>query len=405
MRLYSCGFELNSNGANFDIHTTNGVVVVDGTNPRSGSYCLHTTALVSGTSQRASFRHVSAEAAGHWFFRACFRPHTRPSAANTILKLAGSFNVITVKFDNLGKLVLADEVGTIGTAAVALTTDVYCRIELEFDTTTAPGAHVIRLWVDGQVVVESAARTFTHNSIQQMDIGGNLGGEAQTVGDWCWDDIAINDTTTGDQNSWCGDGHIVHAIPTGNGDANVGVTRGGADSGADWSQLNDVPPNDATNYVEMATTTGVVWCNVTDAAALGIGGAYVIKLVSVGARITLASAAAGNWFPSIKSQAGGAVLDGAPVSLASASWFAHDDSSGLQQYKVTAYTDPQSGGAWVASKLDSMQIGAKTTDGNPATRVTALWALIEYVPFTVVIPTVLKGGLVGGLSVPSGGLL
>lgn len=402
-RLYSSGFELNSNGNNFDFHTSNGVIVVDNSNPRSGGFCLHTTALVSGTSERVSWRHIGAEATGHWFFRAFFRPATRPGAANTIIKLAGSFNVAFVKLKADGTLELSDEVGIIGTSA-ALTNGQYYRLEIEFDSTGAGGTHVLRLRVDGVEVAGNGARTFTHTSIQQMDIGGNLGGEAQTVGDWAWDDIGINDTTGTAQNSWCGDGKIIHAVPVANGDANSGVTRGGADSGADWSQLNEVTPNDATNYIEMATATGVCWVKPASSAALGIGGAYIINLIAVGGRITLASAGAGNWFPSIKSQSGGAVLDGAPVTLALATYATHDDTSGAQQFKVTAYVDPQTGGAWVASKIDTMQFGAKTTDGSPATRVSALWALIEYVPFIVTIPTVLKGGLVGGLAVPSGGL-
>lgn len=403
-RLYSSGFELNSNAASFDIHSVNGVIVVDATNPRSGARCLHTTALVSGTGQRASFRHIGAEAAGHWFFRGFFRPATRPNASNTIIKLSGSFNVILVKFKSDGTLELSDEVGVIGTSASALVNGTYYRLELEFDSTGAGGTHVARLRVDGVEVAGNAARTFTHTSIQQMDIGGNLVGEAQTVGDWCWDDIGINDTTGAYQNSWCGDGHIVHAVPLANGDANTGSVRGGADSGNDWDQVDEVTPNDATDYMELTLTTGVIWVKVTSSATLGIGGAYVINLVAVGGRITIASAGSGNWFPSIKSQSGGTVLDGAPVTLASTSWFAHDDSTGSQQYKVTAYVDPQSGGAWTAAKLDTMQIGAKTTDASPATRVSALWALIEYVPFTVTVPTVLKRGLNGGLQVPSGGL-
>lgn len=403
-RLFSSGLELNSNGNNFDFHTSNGVVVVDATNPRSGSRCLHTTALVSGTSQRASWRHIGAEAIGHWYFRAFLRVGTRPSASNTIMKLAGSFNVGFVKLKSDGTLELSDEVGVIGTSAGALTNGQYYRLEIEFDSTTAPGAHVMRLRVDGVEVAGNGARTFTHTSIQQLDMGGNLGGEAQTVGDWCWDDIGINDTTGAYQNTWPGDGKIIHGVPVANGDANSGVTRGGVDSGADWSQINEVTPNDATNYIEMATATGVCWVKPNNMAGLGLGGAYVINLIAIGGRVTLAAGGAGNWFPSIKSQSGGAVLDGAPVSLALNTWATHDDTSGSQQYKVTAYVDPQTGGAWVASKLDTLQFAAKTTDGSPATRVSALWALIEYVPFTVNIPIVLKGGLVGGLAVPSGGL-
>lgn len=405
MRLFSAGFELRSNANDFDFHTSNGVIVVDTSNPRSGTHCLHTTALANGTSQRASFRFIGAEAAGHWFFRFPFRSGTRPAAANTIMRLSGSFVPITVKENNDGTLTLADEVGVIGTSAGALTIGQYYILELEFDSTGAPGTHVARLRADGVEIAGNGARTFTHTTIQQIDIGGNLSGEAQTVGDWCWDDIAANDTTTADQNTWCGDGHIIHGLLISNGDANSGVTRGGADSGSDFGQIDEVTPNDATDYIEMNTTTGVIWGKIPSFATLGLGGADIINLISVGGRITLAAAGPGNWFPSIKGQSGGTVLDGAPVTLASTTWFCHDDTSGSKQYKVTAYVNPQDGGAWTADQLGSLQIGAKTTDGSPATRVTALWALIEYVPRTVVIPLVLKGGMVAGLDIHSGGLL
>lgn len=403
-RLYSCGFELNSNGVNFDIHQSNGVIVVGSGTVRSGTYALHTTALVSGTSQRASFRHVSSAGNGPYWGRGYLNVTTRPSADNSIIRLEASGIPLRVALTSTGTLKLIDEIGTIGTSAGALTNGQWYRLEVLFDSTGGAGTHIAKLRVDGVEVVAATNRTFTNPTIQQFGFGGNLNSETQTVGDWWWDDIAINDSTGTAQNSYPGEGHIIHLLPTANGDANSGTARGGADSGADWSQINEVTPNDATNYIEMNTTTGVVWCNVTDASGLGLGGAYIIPFVAVGGRITIASAGTGNWFPSIKSQASGTTLDGTPVSLTSTSWFAHDDTSGSQQYKVTAYVDPQNGGSWTVAKLDSMQIGAKTTDGSPATRITALWALVEYQVQTVNIPTVLDDGIIAGLSRFDGGL-
>lgn len=403
-RLYSSGFELNSITVGQEIHQSNGVLVIGSGTVRSGTYALHTTALVNGTSQRASFRVVNAAVTGPLWSRVYINITTKPAANNTILRFSGGAASLIVKLTTTGALILTDQNGDIGTSAGTLNTGTWYRLEVKFDGSGGAGTHIATLRIDGVDVVTASNRTFTNATVQQFDIGGNMSGEAQTVGDWWFDDVAVNDNTGANQNSWPGEGHIVHGHPNANGDANVNVTRGGVDSGADWSQLSEITPNDATDYIEMGTVTSVVWTNITDSTTLGIGGAYVIPLIAVGGRVTLASAGAGNWFPSIKSQAGGTALDGSPVTLALATWASQDDTSGTQQYKVTAYTDPQSGGSWTAAKLDSVQIGAKTTDGNPATRVSTLWALIEYQVQTVTIPRVLDDGIIAGLSRFDGGL-
>lgn len=402
-RLWTSAYGLQSNVAGIgDFHQSNGTIVVDFVD---GKWWHHVTSLVSGTSQRTSHRCVNAAVQGPLFGRARLKLTTLPSAANRIMRWSAGGIPLFVSLTAAGNLQLSDETGLIGTSSTALVPGTYV-IEVEFDSHLGAGACVAILRINGVAEVTSTTRTFTSTTVQQFDVGGNLASEAQTVGDWRWTDIAINDNTAGgDQTSWPGaTGEVAYAFAISNGDANSGVARGGADSGADWSQLDDVPPNDATDYIEMATTSGVCWVKVTDPTSLGIGGAYIIKLVSVGGRVTLAAAGTGNWFPSIKSQAAGAVLDGSPVTLAATTWANNDDSSGLQQYKVTAYADPQSGGAWTTAKLATMQIGAKTTDGSPATRLTLLWAVIEFVPFTVNVPSVLPGSLYAGLAIPQGGL-
>ena len=331
------------------------------------------------------------------------RTATRPTAANTILRISGAAVYARVKRNSDGSLELSDEDGVIGTTAVlSLNTDY--DIGVLFDRTTSAGTHQVRLYINGVEAVGSGIRNISATP-NTLEFGANRDGETQTQGDWYFTCIGVNDNTTSDENGVPGAGRYqVYAFPTADGDAAVGASRGGADSGAFWSQLDEVPPNDVTDYVEMNATNSVVWCKVPSAATLGIGGAYIVHLIQVGGRVTLASAGAGNWFPSIKSQSGGAVLDGTATSLASTTWFTHDDTAGAKQYKLTSYRDPQTGGAWLASKIDTMQIGAKTNDGSPATRISALWAIIEYTPFTVHIPHVVEGDFNGGLEVFAGGL-
>ncbi len=201
--------------------------------------------------------------------------------------------------------------------------------------------------------------------------------ESQNTGHWYWTDCAVNDNTGAVENSFPGPGFIIHQLPASEGDADVGVTRGGADSGTNYGQVAEQTPNDLTDYVDLTTTTSVIWVGLAPSPA-SIPQGSVIKLVAVGARVTAAGAGTTNYIPSIKSQTGGVEVDGTNTSVATTTFGNHDDSAGLRQYKLFQYTDPQGGGAWTKALLDSMQIAAKTTDGSPALRVSTLWASVEF---------------------------
>ena len=63
-----------------------------------------------------------------------------------------------------------------------------------------------------------------------------------------FDDLAINTNSGAYQNSWPGDGKIVHIRPNEAGD-NAQWNRGGTDSGANWSQVSEVTPDDINSFV------------------------------------------------------------------------------------------------------------------------------------------------------------
>ena len=55
------------------------------------------------------------------------------------------------------------------------------------------------------------------------------------------------------------------------------------------------------------------------------------------------------------------------------------------EYRMTSYTDPTTGAAWVLTgpnSLSNMQIGVIITDANPDGWISTIWALVEYVPVT-----------------------
>lgn len=67
-------------------------------------------------------------------------------------------------------------------------------------------------------------------------------------GQTLWDDVIINDTLDTDNVSYPDNLGIEALMPSAAGD-NTGLSRGGTDSGANWSQVEERPPNDATDYV------------------------------------------------------------------------------------------------------------------------------------------------------------
>lgn len=400
-RLHSVGFELAGTVAatptGYEIHDVSANVTplsIQTTTKRSGSYALRCGGsgqpLVSGAQSYARIRFQNAVGSGPFYVRTYVYFATFPSAANQFIALASGSVALRVSIDNSGVLRLIDEDGAVATAASGLSTGVWYRLEIEFDITGAGATDILKVYIDGVEVVGSTTRDIV-STINFVMLGGNIDAEAQTTGEWYFDDVAINDSSGTAQTSFPGDGKIVHLWPDGDGDADTLVTRSsgattptGTDRGANWQQLGsafDKPsPNDATDFLLLTATTSEVLVACESAATGGIGASDTISLVSVGGRIRGATTSGANWIPRIMSQSAGTKTSGTTVALASATFSTNDDTTNTYQYQLTSYLDPQAGGPWTPSLIDSMQIGAATTDGNPDTLVSALWALVEYVP-------------------------
>lgn len=382
-RLWSSGFELQSAVAGVEwTAITSGTI--DTTTKRSGAACGKNDGGVAPTGG-FEFDFAAAAGNGPYFFRACFRLSSLPGAGRTsIMMLAstGGFNGTTLIFvdvDNTGKLWLSDINGDIGgTAAGAITTGVYYRIELKVDRTPASGSHVVEAKLDGTVYATSNTRTLAAG-VMALNVGTGFQNGASGAVIFI-DDVAINDSTGAAQNGYPGDGKIVHLHPDSAGDnaawaAGVGGT-------ANWNRVSEVTPDDATTYNQVTVAGNQIDDhNCGFASNAGIGANDTITLVQVGIR----GGANGTSTPRdvtarIKSQAAGTVLAGSVLSLSVNGW-ATNGITAPKKYSLTSYTDPQAGGAWTSALLDAMQIGyQKNTSNANATRVSTVWALVEYVP-------------------------
>lgn len=404
-RLVSVGFELNDQpvsaavGMEASHHTSSADVSplsVQSTTKRSGTYALRCGGsgqpLVTGTQSYVDYRLATTATTGPYFPRVYVLFKSFPSVETRFIDLRGGGSGAHVTINGVGSVEFYDFTGSIGNGGV-FAVDTWYRVEIEYDASQGAGSDIVNLYIDGSLAIGSTTRNLTQ-TVQDIRLGGNLGAEANAAGEWYFDDVAGNDSSGSAQTGLPGAGSIVHIWPDGDGDADTLVTRSGAgttptgtDRGANWQQLGaafDKPtPNDATDFLLLTANTSEVLVACESSATAGIGASDSITLVHVGGRITGVTTSSGNWIARVMSQSAGTKLSSATVTLASATWHTNDDTSGTRQYKITSYTDPQAGGAWTPALIDTMQIGAATTDGNPDTLVTALWALVEYVPEVV----------------------
>ncbi len=389
-RLFSSGFELNTvnNHVEWD-QGFDSTGTIQSSVVLSGTYALQINNLQSTLSQGLDHQFtINTGGAGPYFFRVYFRIDTLPTAQNMILGDAQGNSWITI--DNLGKLRLFKSASIIGSPSSALSTGIWYRIEVQYDSSGGGGAQILNAKIDGTQFAGSSTLSNMGN-IAEFEIGGNLLNEAQTIGNWYFDDIAINDNTGSFQNSYPGSGKIIHLKPNAAGDINGYLVQVGGTAGSsnNFTRVNEVPPDDATSYNASAVLNAEDLFNVD---ASGIGAADMVNVVAIGGRfadLVGADATSGIKFEVIKTSGGTKAQSGNTVPNTT-NW-STNSSVQPQNYPLTTYQDPDSSN-WTQTTLDSMQIGY-TLDavGLRSVAISTIWALVDYTPAIIA----------GGLSAPS----
>lgn len=376
-RIWSAGFELNSltDGVEFDLHSG---FTISNTIKRSGYYSGRVSSLSSGNAQDVFHALDDGTGINVTFSRFYLQITTSPSAENMIFLLNDSVSnlstpLVYVTLDSTGALRLYDEDGVIGSASSVLSTNTWYRIEVKLDKSAAAGSHIVEGKVDGTVFATASNRNISFGA-SSIAVGGNLNGEAQTQGDWYFDDIAINSNSGAAQTSYPGDGKIVHLHPNSAGDQTNFTATGAA---TNWQCVNEITPDDVTTYVTNTADVQIDTYNL-DNPKLFIGATPTITLVHVGMRFTTNNGGAAlNFTPRILKVTGGTVLEGTAASTASITWLTNAAAAPFN-YPLTAYTDPD-GATWTRSTLYTTLIGVKLGKvGAVVARVSTLWLLVEY---------------------------
>ncbi|MEI6462258.1 MAG: DUF2341 domain-containing protein [bacterium] len=375
-RVFSSGFELQSVTADMEWTTINSTPAITTATKRSGAAALQINTLASTTRKAVNYQFASANSNGPYYFRAYIYINTAPSAENRIIDVRNSSGtaIAYITVDNTRALKLYDNVGVIGSASTALSLTTWYRIEIKADASLAGGSQVVEGKVDGNVFATSSSRTLS-SGVYQLGLGGNLNSEAQTTGDWIYDDVAINQNVGTTQNGYPGPGKIVHLLPNGAGD-----TSGWTNT---YTNVDEVPPNDITDYVTTSTLNAVFEANVQDSSTYTIDATQTINLVSAGVRATVDVNSTMAFALRIKDGTGGPFSESGNVMTPNTTWFTNN-SAAPRNYQLTSYTRPEQETAWTSSALDGAQVGAReTVDTANNIRVTSMWLLVEYSPITI----------------------
>jgi hypothetical protein len=327
---------------------TNGSITLQTASPAArtpGVYCLR-VATVGNSAGIPTFKEfdLGTSKTDLWVRFSLWCSLAREAAFAMVADSAGTAQAcITWAPDGFLRLRLgnADSGTLLGTSALTVAANTWHTIDwrMQISSTTSGIGEV---WLDGSRQINfSGDNTNTANAnVRYVWLGygvtvGSIGGGQY----FAFDDIAINDTAGTLNNGQIGEGRVVLLKPTGAG-SNTNQTRGGTDTGANWSQTSELPPS-LTQYVYAATA------GVRDTYALQDlpAGSWAVNAVEVVAYAQNSDASAGSLAPTIKS--GPTTSEGTATALAAtASYVRH-------LYE----TDPATGLGWTTSAANALEAG------------------------------------------------
>lgn len=360
-RIFSSGFELNSvdNGVEFDSQTGAVEIVTDVV--RTGDYAGHS---VGGTGNRFEAKFASSELDGPFWFRCYVRLGEESSAQGALIQVVNNSGTNKVSIELDGNVLRLFRAGAtqVGSDSPALSLNTWYRIELYYKN-VAGNASEMEARIDG-VAFASTTSGNTDGAVANCRFGNENGIATYDV---YFDDIAINDGNGSFENSWPGEGNIVHLKPSAAGDNSAWTN--------DYQNVDEVTPDDATSLVSSNSN------NATDDHEVEAMGSYMgSAVVHVGVRFRGAGASNNARFvPRIKASSGGTVEEGTTIIPGNTTWRTNTPS-GFRLYPLTLYNLPgASTDRWSQNRLNSTQIGYRiTATSTNAANISTIWLLVDY---------------------------
>ena len=367
-RLWSSGQELNS-ATNGVENTFNFTPNIQTSIVRGGLYAANPTP--SGTAYNFVYDPYGSNTQGDLYVRSYFRITTAPSTQSVVVSIAGSAFLVSIRCNTDRTLELWNEedAAQIGSDSSALSLNTWYRIELRLDTTTLASS-VVDALIDGV--------SFASSSSQNLATGSSrvrFGDSGAKTYSFSYDDIAINNTSGSFQNSYPGQGKIIHLRPNAAGD-NTGWT------GA-YTDVDEVTPDDTTTKLSSNTLDQIEDMNIDSPTMMG--DQDTVNVVAVGVRFNGVGASLNASFVlRIKASASGTVEESSAITPSNTTYVTNA-AAAPRNYSLVLYDLPgASTTAWTKNDLEQAQIGVRlSATSTNAAQVSTLWASVDYTPVTV----------------------
>jgi hypothetical protein len=366
-RLLQSGWETgdaNQIGAAVGVGSLGAPTVVSATpTARSGTYCLKCSSAASGTATLFSSRSICMIAHASKtelyyafaFYRNDSETFTAPSRMFFYtLDSAGSVGIgVTAEPDGNVRAYVATA-GTsnpspgnftlIGTSGTTIPANTWVLIEIHIIAATG-STGTFEMKINGASVISATSQrtsqtnaNMTAFALSFIRIQNPSSGSSSTY--VAFDDLRVNDTAGSVNNTWCGDESIIMLKPNAAGDSTQ-FSRGGADSGANYGQVDEAPPNALTDYVYDTVTGHMDLYNLPTVTVVSVSAVEVI------AQAFNVDGAGGSMNFVTKTAAGQS--DGTAQSISGTPAF----------YKRLLETDPADSAAWDQTKINALQVGVK----------------------------------------------
>jgi hypothetical protein len=310
------------------------------TGPRSGNYCW----TVNGT--RDTYKMIDAPLS-EFYLRFAWQgvPGNNALVPNVfwfrdgLTVIAGLGIVQLYGAGNLGLWVAGNRVA-LGSRALWAST--WYLVEAHVKLASAGGGGIIESRIDGIADASWAGATNVSGSaVSNFYFSNNFNGGAL-----CLDDLALNDTGGGQDNGWCGDGHVVCLMPNAAGDVSqLGVFPTGT---ANYADVKERPADGNTTYVYSGVTGTYDLYNLDDAyPTIATTGSSILR-VWPELRGEKLAAAAIEVLPVLKT--GG-------LEFRDASALGLFTSYALQIQGAVRTVNPNGGAPWSIADLNSIQVG------------------------------------------------
>lgn len=329
-RLVTDGAELGDLAV---FSTTVGGVSNTTVDPSSGSRCYRFN---------NGYATITVPADTEYYVRTRIRPDAIGAGILQIVTYnSGATPLIDARIDSVSNLIVTVTGSSGSSTPVSVSGATYALFETHLKLGTVTG--VFEVLIDGSLAFSYTGNTQFGPTTANVIVLGYSGAGYTPFN---VDDIGVNSATGVTDNSWCGEGRILMMQPDSAGDVTQ-LARGGTDTGANWSQVNEIPPDGDTTYVYSSTAGQYDLYGLTSGSVL-VGPTDSVARVYIESRSRNVSATGENIRLGLKT--GGTEYWSSDIPV----------TTSYGRYEANTWTvNPDTGNPWTISDLDNLQAGVK----------------------------------------------